>query len=328
MIAYSFWMTILIVIYHLAPHLIDLEKYKGDIYCRHFFETFGSIALNYFFAASAYKFFVSKKSYKIKLKKRIKTLIIPFVVWNTIYIILYILQKGIPGSKTLILGYTLAPFDGPLWYIFVIYIFFVIYSVIIKHKNISYLRFFIILLSFSAAMFHALAIKKIIYFPYIFWVERTCRMLPAFLAGMYFARKHNAVHKKNSNVVAALGAATCILMATYLGDGFVTIILMYLCTFLLWLIFPNIILKSNSIMRNEMFSVYALHEGVIVIVLALINNLKIVVITGTKSVIAGIMIVTSMILIIGIIFNFCLKKLPAIFDILFTGGRNRIGERG
>lgn len=64
MIFYSFWMTILIVTYHLAPHLIELSDFNGG-YLRQFFETFGPIALNYFFAVSAYKFFVSENLVEI-----------------------------------------------------------------------------------------------------------------------------------------------------------------------------------------------------------------------------------------------------------------------
>ena len=123
MIFYSFWMTILIVTYHLAPHLIELSDFNGG-YLRQFFETFGPIALNYFFAVSAYKFFVSEKSCGDKLKKRLVTLIVPYIAWNTIYISLYILQNGFPNIRTVILGYTLTPFDGPLWYNFcIIYVF-------------------------------------------------------------------------------------------------------------------------------------------------------------------------------------------------------------
>lgn len=117
-------MTILIVVYHLAPHLIELSDFYRGGYLRPFFETFGPIALNYFFAVSAYKFYVSEKSCGDKLKKRLTTLMVPYMAWNTIYISLYILQNGLPNIRTIILGYTLTPFDGPLWYIFVLYIFY------------------------------------------------------------------------------------------------------------------------------------------------------------------------------------------------------------
>lgn len=96
MIFYSFWMTILIIIYHLAPHILKLgvypSSYIGITYIKNFFELFGSIALNYFFCASAYKFYVSKNGFGIKLRKRIVTLLIPYFTWNTLFIILYVVQ--------------------------------------------------------------------------------------------------------------------------------------------------------------------------------------------------------------------------------------------
>lgn len=139
MIFYSFWMTILIIIYHLAPHILKLgvypSSYIGITYIKNFFELFGSIALNYFFAASAYKFYVSKKRIGIKLRKRIVTLLIPYFTWNTLFIILYVVQYRSITLKDLLLGYTLTPFDGPMWYILVLYIFFVLMNKCIEYTN-------------------------------------------------------------------------------------------------------------------------------------------------------------------------------------------------
>lgn len=89
MVVYSFWMTILIVVYHLAPHLIDMLKIGEKTFYKQFFETFGSIGLNYFFAVSAYKFFISSKTYKEKLKKKIDYFIgtlryMEFIIYNLI----------------------------------------------------------------------------------------------------------------------------------------------------------------------------------------------------------------------------------------------------
>ncbi len=129
MIFYSVCMTLLVVIYHIAPHLIDLINLNGEYdICRNFFELLGPIALNYFFAVSSYKFFISKKTYKLKLFIRLRILIIPFITWNTLYILLYILQTDSFSFRALILGYTLMPFDEPLWYIFVLYLFFIVFG--------------------------------------------------------------------------------------------------------------------------------------------------------------------------------------------------------
>lgn len=325
MSVYSFWMTILIVMYHLAPHIMDLFSFRGDRYCRNFFELFGSIALNYFFAASAYKFFVSKKTIKDKLTKRIQTLIIPFLTWNTLYILLYTLQNGVPDVETLILGYTLSPFDGPLWYIFVLYIFFVVFA-FVHSKNKQVFMSLIILLAIVASIFHLLLIKEIVVFPYFAWIERTLRMLPPFLIGAFGAEKknrkliHNASNKVSS--IAIVGAVICIVFATYVGDSMITIILMYLCTALLWRAYPNFSLKKNSIMHSEMFVIYALHEGVIVVTLALINKFKIVISNNISIMLLIIALEIFVIFGIGLLLNVCLKKLPAKIDILLTGGRN------
>ena len=68
---FTFWMTICIIVYHTAPHLLVMAGMGG--YDRKFIETLGPIALNYFFATSAYFFFSSEHCFVFKMKKRIKT---------------------------------------------------------------------------------------------------------------------------------------------------------------------------------------------------------------------------------------------------------------
>ena len=324
MLVYSFCMTILIVIYHLVPHLIDLIDFRGGYkYYRNFFELFGSIALNYFFAASAYKYFVSCKTMKEKICNRLRTLLIPYFTWNTIYIFLYVLQNGIPSVKTLILGYTINPFDGPLWYIFVLFIFFILFGKKINYKNVRVFKGFIIMISVIFALFHFCVVKELFNFPYAYWLERTCRMIPPFLVGGYLARepKYNQYTYHGNKLLLISALVISILLATYIGDGAIAILLMYLCTFGIWIACPNFELRKSSLMRQDTFSIYAIHEGIIVVILALIYKLKILV-----SSMVGIMciMVIELILIIsfGLIINLLLKKLPPFFDTMLTGGRN------
>lgn len=172
----------------------------GGGYDRKFIETLGPIALNYFFATSAYFFFSSEHCFVFKMKKRIKTLCLPFVVWNTLYILLYILQNGIPNLSTVVLGYTLEPFDGPLWYIFVLYIFFGLSYHIdcIRNSNSKGLLFWVLLISICASLFHQFYISGSVSFVYDYWFERTIRMIPAFLFGAYCGK--NAKNKKNIEI--------------------------------------------------------------------------------------------------------------------------------
>lgn len=331
MIFYSFWMTILIIIYHLAPHILKLgvypSSYIGITYIKNFFELFGSIALNYFFCASAYKFYVSKKRIGIKLRKRIVTLLIPYFTWNTLFIILYVVQYRSITLKDLLLGYTLTPFDGPMWYILVLYVFFVLMNKCIKYTNNRIFKISVILLSIIAAVFHCFVINDVFNFSYAFWVERTCRMLPSFLTGMYFANEKKTFNCTNTSarLISMIGISACIIIGTLFGDGAIAILLMYICSFLLWIVCPNFNLPIKSIFRNDMFLVYAIHEGIIIITIALINKLHFVIL-GITNVFLIMILETVFIFISGIVIDIILEQYKYI-DLLLTGGRNSSKKR-
>ncbi|MGN8947979.1 acyltransferase family protein [Candidatus Merdisoma sp. HCP28S3_D10] len=324
MIFYSFWMTILIVVYHLAPHLIELSEFnEGGRYLRQFFETFGPIALNYFFAVSAYKFFVSEKSCGDKLKKRLVTLIVPYIAWNTIYISLYILQNGLPNIRTVILGYTLTPFDGPLWYIFVLYIYLAISSICMSRWTwlSTKLGWLIIILTFVVAAFHHAVIHSLISFPYDWWVERTLRMAPPFLYGVYCS-KHKLIELgRHSTVIPGIISMICLLSSTILGDNVIITLLLYLCTLSLWNVLPNFTLKADSIIKNDMFIIYSIHEGIIIVMLAVCNKGN-VHFGKYSSLIFMILLETVLIVTIGFCLNLIIRRLPTVVNIIFTGGRN------
>ena len=326
MTAYSFWMTILIVIYHLSPHILELGVYPSNdnvvsLY-KNFFELFGSIALNYFFAASAYKFFISKKTNKTKLFKRVKTLLLSYIIWNTLYISLYIIQYGTINLKDVILGYTLTPFDGPMWYILVLYIFMVLLCRLFNQANNKVFKIMIIISCVSAAKFYLYVIKNIIDFPYSFWIERTYRMLPPFLTGMLLAKSKNSIFSKTrlTWVVSMLVILMCIILSTIIGDGAITILLMYICSFLMWIICPNFKLKYKSLMKKDMFSIYAIHERIIIITVAMIYKLQLV-FEGVINVFIFLLLETMFIFVIGLVINYILKNNRNL-DILLTGGRN------
>ena len=216
------------------------------------------------------------------------------------------------------------PFDGPLWYIFVLYIFLILFGNGIDCKNPRIFGCLIILISIVFALFHSCVINEILQFPYAFWLERTCRMISPFLVGAYLAREHEPICCSFKSVISRMsivGSIICILLATYLGDGVITIILMYLCTFLLWIACPNFELKGSSIMRQDTFSIYAVHEGLIVVMLTIIYKLKVSV-NGVMDITLIMIVELIFILMIGLLINFCLKKLPPLFDVILSGGRN------
>lgn len=320
---FTFWMTICIVCYHAAPHLLIMASMGG--YDRNFFETLGPIALNYFFATSAYFFFSSEHCFAFKMKKRIKTLCLPFVVWNTLYFPLYILQNGIPNLSTIVLGYTLEPFDGPLWYIFVLYIFFGLSYCIdcIRSSNPKGVLFLALLISIYAALFHQFFISGSISFMYDYWLERTIRMIPAFLFGAYCGKSKNKKILKLPHIAVMIIAVVSWGLATYFGDCFVTVLLLYICAVCLWFGFPDINLELEPILRRSTFLIYAVHEGIVIVLLAFMNKTGLCNAIINRTCFIGCLL-TFLFIVLGtaILIVKIIEQCPVEVSGMLTGGRS------
>ena len=251
------------------------------------------------------------------------TLIVPYIAWNTIYISLYILKNGLPNIRTVILGYTLTPFDGPLWYIFVLYIYLAISSICMSRwpRLSTKLGWLIIILTFVAAVFHHAVIYSLISFPYDWWVERTLRMTSPFLYGVYCSKYKAIEVGRYSAVIPGIISMICLLSSTILGDNVITTLLLYLCTLSLWCVLPNFNLKADSIIKNDMFIVYSIHEGIIIVMLAVLNKENIH-FGKYGSLILLILLETVLIVTIGFCLNLIIRRLPTVVNIIFTGGRN------
>ncbi|MCQ2233286.1 MAG: acyltransferase [Paludibacteraceae bacterium] len=129
--------------YHDSTIVIDCET---PIYC--FFQTllpYGicSVAVPAFYFISGYLFFFNVEvldvsSYVVKMKKRFKSLVVPYLIWNVIYLLLRFaiqsfLASSLSGNGKLVSEYGIldylsifwisdvhnfpAPIDGPLWYL-------------------------------------------------------------------------------------------------------------------------------------------------------------------------------------------------------------------
>ena len=125
---YNFIFTICIVIYHWKNFNVIFSAQQtivtDTLYL--FYDTLGTIALGIFFMISGYLFYLGIDN-KIKLfnkiKRRVSSLVVPFIVWNALMLVYKILY-GIYSHdlnisvKDILLGFSFVPFDGPLWYMF------------------------------------------------------------------------------------------------------------------------------------------------------------------------------------------------------------------
>jgi len=199
-----------------------------------------------------------------------------------------------------------------------------------KQKKLMEWLFIVLPIAIGAALFHEAVITCKISFFYDYWVERTIRMIPAFLFGAYCGKKKGilskALYSKISLIIIRISAIAFLALATYLGDCFVTTILLYLCTLCLWFGCPNIKLKDNSIMRQATFLIYALHEGIIIVLLALMNKIGLYNLLTNRARFAGCLFTWTAIIWGGVsmladeIVGRCSPKVGKIL----TGGRNKL----
>lgn len=141
-------MTCFIVIYHSGSFTAAkfLNRLDENLYTFtwRFFDNIGSLAMSFFFTTTVFFLYynLNPKNVGKKLSRRIHSLLIPFLLWNLIYYILPIPNKGDFNLNEILRRLIIDPFDGPLWYMLVIgllAIFCPIFIKIFKHKKNIYM---------------------------------------------------------------------------------------------------------------------------------------------------------------------------------------------
>ncbi len=123
----NFVMTLLIVVYH-NNWLTQRSDLATDDYLANFINIFARIALTFFFALSGFLLYFGmdrKEVLKRKIKTRLFSLGIPFLIWNVVVFAFNCLQARqllISSVPELLLGFTFDPFCGQLWYVFALLI--------------------------------------------------------------------------------------------------------------------------------------------------------------------------------------------------------------
>lgn len=91
-----------------------------------FIEELTAVSTSYFFCVSAFFFYrgLSKENIAARLKKRCITLLVPYVLWNLIYMIFYLKSYNFSFSNVM-KGFTVSPLCIPSWYLLTLFIFLV-----------------------------------------------------------------------------------------------------------------------------------------------------------------------------------------------------------
>ncbi len=109
--------------------------------CYHYplIEQVGPASTACFFCVSAFFFYngLTKENLGTRLKKRCKTLLLPYVLWNIIYIIIYGGWKQL-SFKNVITWFTIGPLCVPSWFLLTLFIYMMLAVVVRRaYKRIS-----------------------------------------------------------------------------------------------------------------------------------------------------------------------------------------------
>lgn len=188
------WMTFIcnvIILFHHA----NLKTYFSNKYTlssaivMDFFSALSVIAMTWFFFITGYLFYRNLEYDKIPLKwkSRVKSLVIPYIIWNTISVILELLKGSniFHGGLLNFIRYNYIYFNqtgsanGPLWYVFRIIEFTAIaflFLLVIK-KKYAFFVVEILIVGYNI-------IGKVDYFDFSYF-------LPIYLMGGYLAHFHS-----------------------------------------------------------------------------------------------------------------------------------------
>ena len=275
---YNYVFTLFIVIYHWKNfyELIGVNS-SSYTYLYNFFDMFGTIALAGFFATSAYLLYFSADNTADilkKMKRRLFSLFVPILIWNTLAFIFQFVTAKLTESKfeislmKILLGYTFAMFDGPLWYLLAMIMLMCVAPLVIKLKNRKTLGT-IVLVAVSAV---SIALSTLLNSDESLikgWFGRFFRYMPAYSLGVYFALNFKDIianPKYKQKTLALIALPVLVLVSVYHILGINNTVVYWLVLSLIpavcWLAVPTFCFEKTKITfrLKTSFFIYAMHN--------------------------------------------------------------------
>ena len=334
--------TIGIVIYHTYPayklNVVTtsaMDNFIAKLYL-FFSDRLGYISLTFFFFISGFLLYNNTKTFKHalkKIRKRFCTLLIPFLLWNTIYSVLRVLSNKPPLPEFLrhiYVYYFLEPCIGPAWYLLALLLLLTLYiplALTQKNKVVSFVAFFSLATYFAAIKYTSF---NAFFNPQTWWwYDVMLNYLSVYFIGSFFGLNYPQIilDNKYDNIKfrwlgAALIVLSIVLFCTLHQRMFLVLFSVILLTGIWLLLKSNIFKKDLPKFLDAAFFIYMMHR---LILIFLDHAVSIILPSDSVSGITIVVINICSVLIIPVIS--CMTKaimekiLPKKIFYMFSGGR-------
>lgn len=278
---FNFFLSVLIVILHsncqkTLGWVNDGSMFAGVLsFMSSILTMVGHLAVPTFFMMSGYLFYrniAGVQNTFTKIKKRVRTLLIPYLLWNSFFVFLFLCILNTPLVNYMHMPNNLRTWQDivlailnssmtPLWFVKDLMIFVLLSPVIYYISRSMYALFF----SIIAAIFYAVN-ADVNYFSWIYW-------LPIYLVGIIqnksFVNKWFACEKRDESLIWGLYLAFFFLLM-YVGLKYECLYLYrFLAPLFIWRLFSNILLCCNPNKKQYWkysFFIYCTHFFIINIV--------------------------------------------------------------
>lgn len=256
--------------------LNDVDRFILSTYMKTA-EQIGYISMVFFFFMSGFWFYKGLNSYKDiikKWKRRIHTLLIPYLIWTVIIGTYQVCTSQITINFNNIFYHIFeTPVTGPLWYILgllILQLFAPIILSLMKNRKLLTMLFSIIIIYISLRSLNI--IPNLLEFKDWWWYNNLIYYIPVYLIGSYIGMYHQDIiikNEYNQKIYTYIGISLLIIVFifwTYLITDIHYLNLIYAIISMigLWFILkPKLFSKKLPDFLNCSFFLFALHKPIL-----------------------------------------------------------------
>lgn len=332
--AFGFFMSCGIVCFHCAG--FDASHANGPLDARinmlleYYFGLMRFFPMCYFFAVTGYLLFsnYTTSAYPIKMKRRVFSLLIPYLLWQCIFTGIDVLQKQYVFSLQDFLirtfGLVRWPQDGALWYVYAVFLLALTSPLLLLLFRNRYVGGGAIIL-----LIIAIQAKDRVTNPYVTaifnygYIEDILNYLPCYLVGCYCG-KFMEENTLNETITYLLSVIFATFLLDTMSPGFFADTTLKLLPLLALFVFPVIPAFQNKQIYNLSFLIYAIHQPLLNDTWKYLHTGMFMEIPMPAS-IRGILVRAvslAVIIVLASLIHFVLKRFSPKLLKTLTGGRS------